>query len=273
MTALALLLLACEPHIVADLQTDDTGSVDDIGDGGVEADGDGGGADTGAEDFSEYDGATLVVVSPGSGDFYPLDEGVPFIAHLYAADGSELPADDLVTWSTSVDSSWSATGTDFVDDLPVGVHDISAVASLPNGDRLGWTVGDVRVQHQDAGTYVGDLMVDFSIEYKGVPYTATCIGAATLIVDAWGETAIGESSCTTSLLGYDLSSDYSFDFAIEDAQLEGEAILDLTWFESQFSATGTLGDGELHAEWADSFMGFLDFAGELELARISLDTE
>ncbi len=273
MIALALLLLACEPHIVADIPPDDTGSIDTTGDGGADPTTDGGAADTGEPDYSEYDGATLEILSPGSGDFYALDEGVPFLAHLLAADGSELPADDLLTWSTSVDSSWSATGSDFVDDLPVGVHDISAVADLPNGDRLGWTVGDVRVQHQDAGTYVGDLMVDFSIEYKGVPYTATCIGAATLVVDAWGETAVGDSSCTTSLLGYDLTSDYSFDFAIDADQLDGEAILDLTWFESQFSATGTLGDGDLQADWADTFMGFLDFAGSLDLTRISLDTE
>ncbi len=270
-----LLLLACEPRIAATTPVGD-GSVDDgaddggAGDGGI--DGDGGTEEQPEDDFSEYDGATLEVIEPLSGTLYPLDEGVPFHAVVYAADGSVLPFDDI-QWVSSIDTSWAGLGDDFVDDLDVGTHTITAVADLPNGDRLGWTVGGVRVQHRDAGTYVGDLMVDFTIEYDGVPYTTTCIGAATMVVDAWGETAIGDSACTTSLLGYDLDSTYEFDFFIEDEELDGEAILDLVWFESQFSAVGTLGDGELTATWEDNFLGFLDFAGELDLTRVSLDTE
>lgn len=271
MTALPLLLLACEPRIAVNEPLDDTGAIAD--DGGSEESEDGGSEEQQDEpDYSEYDGASLVVTLPLSGELYPLDQGVPFQAQVVAADGSVLPFEEI-TWSTSVDSGWEGVGTDFSDDLDVGTHTITAIADLPNGDTLGWTVGGVLVQHEDAGTYVGDLMVDFTIEYDGVPYTTTCIGAATMIVDAWGEQAVGDSACTTSLLGYDLDSTYAFDFAIEESDLQGDAILDLVWFESEFSAAGTLQDGELYASWADSFLGFLDFEGELDLTRVSLDCE
>lgn len=271
MTLLPLLLAACEPRIAVNEPLDDgtlseDGGADDATDGGAEEE------EEKEPDYSEYDGASLVVIQPLSGELYPLGDGVPFEAQVLDADGNVLPFDDIA-WSTSVDSSWQGVGDDFTDDLDVGTHTITAVAQLPNGNTLGWTVGGVLVQHEDAGTYVGDLMVDFTIEYDGVPYTTTCIGAATMIVDAWGELAVGESACVTSLLGYDLDSTYDFEFEIEDADLAGEAILDLVWFESQFEATGTLGGGELTATWADNFLGFLEFEGELDLTRVSLDCE
>ena len=279
MIALALLFAACAPRIAA-VFPDDSGASDGGTEDGGSADGgtqdggtdDGGTQDGGSgDDYSEYDGATLEIISPVSGGFYPLGEGVPFEARVLAADGSELDFDDI-DWVTSVDSSWAETGALFESELTVGTHTITAVAELPNGDRLGWTVAGILVQHPDAGTYVGDLSVDFTITYKKVPYTTTCIGAATMVVDAWGETALGDSACTTSLLGYDLDSVYAFELGIVDQEVEGDAILDLTWFESQFPATGSVGDGELTLTWADDLLGFVEFAGELNLTRISLET-
>lgn len=274
MLLVPLLALACAPRIAYTSPVDDTGgdggAADTTGDGGT-----GDGSDTGdtgtAPDYSEYDGATLQIVSPQSGEFYPLGEGVPFEAHVLAADGSELPFDGI-QWTTDIDSSWSGSGSRFTDDLTVGLHDISAVAALPNGDRLGWTVGGVLVQAEDAGTYVGDLSVDFTVDYNGTVVTTTCFGAATVIVDAWGQVATGDSSCNVSLLGYELNTTYQFDFDVADQQLDGQAILDLVLFQSQFDATGAVGDGALSADWTNNLLGYIDFTGQLDLSRISRDT-
>lgn len=284
-SALVLVLFtACAPQIAIsepyDDGSDDGGSGTTDGgttDGGITDGGttDGGTTDGGTTtepDYSEYDGATLQILSPESGEFYPLGDEVPFEAVVLAADGSELAFDDIV-WTTSVDSAWEGRGTDFQDELTVGTHTITATAALPNGDRLGWTVSGVLVQHEDAGTYVGDLSVDFTVDYKGTPITTTCFGAATIYVDAWGETALGDSACTVSLLGYDLDTTYDFEFEVADQELAGQAALDLVIFESQFDATGTLSDGELFATWEDNLLGYIDFLGELELSRISRDTE
>lgn len=268
MLVTALLLLACAPQIAVSEPYDD-GTLDEEG----TEQGDGGSETTGdtEPDYSEYDGATLEIISPVSGDFYPLGDDVEFEAVVYDAAGAELDFDDI-RWTTTVDSAWEGTGARFDDELDVGTHTISAVASLPNGDRLGWTVAGVLVQHEDAGTYVGDLSVDFTVDYEGTPLTTTCFGAATMYVDAYGETALGDSGCTVSLLGYDLDTTYDFEFEVADQEIEGQAALDLVLFESQFDASGTLQDGQLFATWEDSLLGYIDFLGELDLVRISRDT-
>ncbi|NOY27776.1 MAG: hypothetical protein GXP62_18080, partial [Oligoflexia bacterium] len=220
---------------------------------------------------SQYDGATLEIISPISGAFYPLNADIDFQAVVTAADGSDLDFND-VAWTSSIDSDWAGSGSAFQDQLTVGTHAITAVAALPNGDRLGWTVGGVLVQHEDAGTYVGDLAVDFTVDSNGTTVTTTCFGTATLVVDANGDTAVGDSGCTVSLLGYDLATTYAFDFDLKDQTLNGQAALDLIIFQSQFSATGTVQDGTLTASWDESLMGYIELAGELNLVRISRDT-
>ncbi|MCB9780119.1 MAG: hypothetical protein H6742_16250 [Alphaproteobacteria bacterium] len=269
MALLSVLLLACAPQIASSDPIDD-GSVDDTVDDDTATD-DGGDDTTEEPDYSEYDGAWLEVSSPESGHFYAMDDDVPFQARVIGADGNELPFDDIV-WTTDIDSGWGETGGDVDALLPVGFQAVTAIAQLPNGDRLGWTVGGILVQHEDAGTYVGDLAVDFTVDYSGTPLTTTCFGAATLYVDAYGETALGDSGCTVSLLGYDLDTTYDFDFTIEDQEVAGQAILDLVIFESQFEAIGELGGGELYATWENSLLGYIDFVGELDLTRISRDT-
>ncbi len=272
MFALALPLLSalgCTPTVALNKLADDTAT-----DGGGTSTGtDGGTTTTPTEpDWSAYDGATLQITSPVSGTFYPLGTDIRFTAELRAADGSSLPAVP-VTWTSTADGTWSGSDADFYDQLAVGNHTIYAVAELPNGDRLGWTVSGVLVQHEDAGTYVGDMSVDFVIEYNGSPVTTTCFGSATLYVDAWGEAATGASSCNLSLLGYDLATTYDFDFDVDEGAVEGSAALDLVLWESVFDATGTVGDGNLEMSWASSLLGFLDFEGELDLTRISRETE
>lgn len=153
-----------------------------------------------------YDGASLKILSPESGDFLPWGEVSSFEAELLDAEGQPLDFPELA-WSSDADGAWTPSGLSFDDDsLDVGEHAISATALLPNGDRLVYTVGGVLVQHPAAGIYSGTLSIDAAGEYDGQTYEVGCSGALTMTVDAYGETATGEASCLLSLFGYDLDT-------------------------------------------------------------------
>ncbi len=222
-----------------------------------------------------WDGARLEILSPASGDFLPLGEAAMFAAQVTDPDGEPLDQDDI-TWSCDLDADWSGEGAEFDDDtLDIGTYAFTAETVLPSGDRLATTIGGVRVQHENAGTYAGLMMVDMITTYDKVDYTATCLGAATLVVDAAGEIAEGDSACTLSLMGYDIESDYLFDFELAEEEVGGEALIDF-WsiYELPFEVSGEVGDGLLVADWADTIWIGLDIelVGDLELERITRET-
>ena len=248
------ILLACQNYAVTS-----------IGDG----DADTGDIDDSIEDFSEWDGAWMEVLTPQSGDFIALDDEADFEAVVYFADGTESGF-DTIQWTSDVDDGWKLIGDVLVDSsLEVGDHAITALAELPNGDRLVYTMGGILVQHEDAGTYVGNVQVDVTLSYDGADYSAGCTGAVTLIVDAYGETADGDSTCTLSLLGYDQDTSYGFVMEVDEGDVSGAAAVDLSLFEYEFTLAGAVGDGELSATWEDDVFGYVGLAGELSATRIS----
>jgi hypothetical protein len=229
--------------------------------------------DTGEEeeDWSAWEGAELVVHSPESGALIWLGEEAEFEAEIIAVDGSSLDWEEVL-WSTDLDENWDAQGLEFENDaLIAGLHDLRVETTLPTGDHLVWVVGGVRVQHEHAGTYVGNMLVDATTEYDGSELTTTCIGAAILIVDAEGSAATGDSNCLISLLGYDIEANYDFDMSLDGDDLEGTAALDLTFSSMDFEALGEVEDGTMTASWADSLYGTVEMAGTLELERISYE--
>lgn len=262
------LLAACGPKFtVAEGGTGEVGAED-----GASGEGDTGAIDSAEPDTSMWDNATLVVTSPASGDFLPLGQTTTFEAHIIGADGVEMDFDEIA-WKSDVDTAWGLTGAQVEDGtLGVGTHTITATAVLPNGDRLTYALGGILVQHEDAGTYVGDLMVDLTATYNGTDYTATCIGAATVVIDAYGETGLGSSSCTVSLFGYDIAANHDFNFEIADGAVGGEAAVDLFFTSYAFDAVGAVGDGELTADWAQE-SDFFDIVGDLAVTRITRDVE
>lgn len=217
--------------------------------------------------------ARLIVTSPASGDFLPLGEAAHFQASVVDGDGDPLPFDEI-TWSSDVDAAWDLSG-ESVDDasLSVGTHAITAEARLPNGDRLANTVGGILVQAEDAGIYTGDVMVDLTVEYGGTPYTVSCIGSTTIIVDPYGELAEGDSSCTVALFGYDTEAAQIIELEVSAGALSGDVDLDLSFLSYGFDAAGTIGDGELEASWTDDVYGYAEVAGSLAATRVSRDTE
>lgn len=271
--SLSALSLGCQPSKVE--IGDGTTTEDPVDTSSGEQPGDT--ADTGTPEEEEqvdpvWDTATLVILSPASGDFLPWGESADFEAEVRAEDGSVLDFDEI-TWASDADSAWGPTGASFSDDsLDVGLHNLTAEARLPNGDRLASSVGGVRVQAEDAGTYVGNVIVDIGIEYSGTTYTLSCIGSTTIIVDVYGEAATGASSCVVSLNGYDLDANQDFDLVVDSGDVEGEANLDLTLFTYGFDVSGDIGDGELSATWSDDVYGYAAVEGELTATRVSRDT-
>jgi len=247
---------------------DDVASGDDL----TVSSGDNGDGTTGTteEDPGDWTGASLVVESPVAGEVLPYGEDSTFTAVVLDASGSPTDFSDLV-WTTNA-SSWSETGADFESDgLDVGTQAISVEAVLPDGTVLRNSVGGVRVQHPDTGTYVGNLAVDISGEYNDFPITAACIGAAVVTVDVYGETAVGDSTCIVSLLGYSTEALHVFDFEVDGSNVAGQVSLDLSFFQIDFDVEGDLGDSAIQADWATDYGGFLAVEGEMLLERVTTE--
>lgn len=222
------------------------------------------------EEIEDWTGSTLIVDSPVSGEVLPYGEDSDFVASVLDASGNETDFDDLV-WTTNA-SDWSETGADFASDgLDIGTQAISVEATLPDGTLLRNTVGGVRVQHPDTGTYVGNLAVDISGEFNDFPITAACIGAAIVEVDLYGETATGDSTCIVSLLGFTVDALHVFDFAVDGDEVYGNVSLDLSFFQLEFEVAGALSDGVVSAQWATDYAGLVDVAGAMELERLTTE--
>lgn len=255
---LLMLFAACTPDY--GVKGSDSGTVD---------------TDTGdtEEDLSVYEGATLQIQAPAAGAYLPLGEPATFAAAVLDADGNEL-SDIEVVWTSDIDTAWGATSATFEDDtLEVGTHTLTARASLPNGAVVSDRAGAILVQHEDAGTYVGNMILDVAGEFQGTPLTASCIGAAIVVVDATGEIADGGSDCIISLFGFEQSASVVFEFGVDDGDVEGESAVDLSFIQYGFETTGDVGDGTLSAVWSDNVFGFADIAGSMELERVTRDVE
>ncbi len=252
------LLFACKSEGDLTVQPHDTGLDADTGD--LE--------DTGLPP-EVYDEAFLRILSPASASYLPLGEPAHFEAEVFDQDGEPLPFDEVV-WTSSADSYWSGQGVDFWDgDLDVGVHDLTAVARLPNDDRVAHTVGGVLVQSPWAGTYVG-LFVS-TVTYESVP--VPCNGVATLVVEPYGARATGDATCVASLMGYEMEFNYAFELDNVEGQLSGRAAADIMgMFEYDFEASGTLDAQEMTFAFGDDVFGMLQLKAEVRTDRISDDS-
>jgi hypothetical protein len=223
-----------------------------------------------SDDPGDWTGASLVVESPASGQVLPYNEASTFAAAVLDAAGTETSFEDLV-WTTNA-SDWSESGSEFESDgLDVGTQAITVEAILPDGTVLRSSVGGIQVQHPDTGTYVGNLAVDLSGEFEGFPISAACIGAAIIEVDRYGETAVGDSTCIVSLLGFSTEALHVFDFAVSDSTVEGNVALDLSFFQLDFEVVGDLESERLTAEWNTDYGGFLLVDGTMDLERVTTE--
>lgn len=246
----ALALVACKPAEIS------TGEDSAVGPGPDE------------ELDALWDGATISILIPASGDFLPYGEEADFEAVVYDAAGNPTDFADIV-WSSDLDDAWAPAGAVFADDtLEVGTHAITAEALLPNGDRLAYTIGGVLVQSIYAGTYTGTVTMNVTYD----TYQVGCSGATTLVIDPYGETVEGSSSCLISLQGYELDLALNIDGENDESgKVSGDAAIDIFGYSFDMPLDGDVSeDGELTATFEST--EYLELDGEVDAVRISRDT-
>jgi len=238
---------------------------------------DSGGVDTGTmtttttEDFSDWEGAVLEIVSPTANEFIPLGEDYEFEFAMWSAEGEPLDPSELddVIWSSSADATWSGFGPEFDDDdLGVGTHTIKASATLPTGQNVFDAVGGVLVQHENAGTYAG--LVTTSTEAD--EFQVSCAGGAVMVVDAYGEGSYGEATCYLGFQGQEIELVYQFNLEFEENEAGGSVEIMIGSWGIPFDYTGNINDGSVTGEWGGTVSGLADIVGSLDVERISRDT-
>lgn len=236
------------------------------GEGGIVNIGD---SDSDAEPQVDYANAVLRILTPTSGAFLALEEPHRFTAEVVDEAGAPLDFTD-VTWTSSAQPAWAPIGLNITDKpLDVGLHDVTAQAALPNGDRLAYTIGGVRVQSWYAGTYAGLFNAD--VVTNGI--AVVCGGAALIYVDVRGEKATGTAECTVGFNGIDIPVAFVFDLDNDAGDLSGVANVDFGFFEVPLDATGSLDRvaGTAEITFGGDVYGFATIDGTVDADRVSLD--
>ena len=228
------------------------------------------GGDTPADLFPEFNGATLEVLSPVSGDIYLRDEGLPFEARVLGADGNVLDFEDIV-WTTDQEPDTQIfVGTEGAEFVAWGIHQVRATADLPNGDRLVFAAGGVRVQGKHTGVYAGNLNITLDAEFQGTPISGSCNGGLDFVVDMSGTILDGGGQCTVDLLvlgQFDVA--YNLDASVFEDDAEGDIGVDVGFFEIPLSWDGEFEEEDrLLADFAGGAFLF-DMTGEIDAHRVS----
>ena len=225
------------------------------------------------EDFTMYEDAVIRIVRPASGDFVAYGEPYEFEAVITNPDGEELEVDGI-KWKSDEDEAWTVTGLTVEDDsIDVGTHTITAEVVMPDGARVAHTIGGVLVQHEAAGTYIGDMVLSLDASFGETPVGASCVGAAVVVIDTYGETVDGSSECTLDLLGYaSFDVAHGFEYDLDDNELEGSALVAIPFLgELPFSSEGTLDDETITTVWEGGFGETFQIDGVLEVTRLTRD--
>jgi hypothetical protein len=135
-----------------------------------------------------------------------LDDGIPLQGYVRAKDGTRLPVEDLA-WSVG---RQNLVGTDQTFKSIAGIYDVVVGVRLPNGDRLGTTIGGVRLQSPYTGVWAGAVTVNAAGEYQGQALQANCIGPFDFEVGMAGRVLEGSGGCSLALVVID-PIDLSFD--------------------------------------------------------------
>lgn len=221
----------------------------------------------------EFDGATLVIHEPASADILYVEDGQHVEAEILNAAGEVMDWDGIV-WTTSQDEEPFHTGNIGDVELDAGIHDITATALLPNGDRLQWTLGGVRVQGRHTGVYAGSMNLTLAGEFQGTPISAACVGALDFVVPMSGDTMEGGGGCTLALpiVGtFDVSYGVAGD--IDDPDVTGTVALDLGFLDYPLDWEGGFDDdGVLGAEYGGTlnlFVTEVQMDGVIDAHRVT----
>lgn len=204
-------------------------------------------------------GVRIEVFEPRSPSIHYMGDTVPLLAEV--RDAADLPFEyDEIVWQAEGYGPTLLVGADGEVELPPGAYDITATATLANGDRLAATVGGVRVQTPWTGTYSGATTMVLSAMFQGIPVSPQCIGDLTLRVDYDGEgVEIGGGSCSINAIL--LTFDASYEIEGEFSNGVGSGTID-------YDLGGLF---NLSFDWTGAFVeeGFLGtFAGDVALPLV-----
>lgn len=223
--------------------------------------------------YPEFIGATLVVHEPAPAEVLIVEDGQRVEGEVLDASGEPLDWDGIV-WTTSEADEPFHTGNSGDVELDSGIHDITATAELPNGDRLQWTLGGVRVQGRQTGVYAGSMNLTLAGEFQGTPISAACVGALDFVVPMSGDTMEGGGGCTLALpiVGtFDVT--YAVAGDIDDPDVVGTVALDLGFLDYPLDWEGGFEDeGVLGAEYGGTlnlFVTEVQMDGVIDAHRVT----
>ena len=219
-------------------------------------------------DSGEYAGATLLVHSPLSASVIEIGQPMELKAEIISSEGEVLPF-ETIEWTSNLQEAGIFTGNQGEVYLDIGQHDITASAYLPNGDRLDWTNGGVRVQSPNTGIYAGSVTISVSGEFQDTPLTASCTGAVDFIVDMAGDVMGGSGSCTIELVvmdGFEVSYDVLGD--INGNEVTGNVQVSTGLFPIPVAWEGQFDDGNLTGGFNGDLMVF-EFEGLVQARRVT----
>ena len=219
-------------------------------------------------DLDQYAGATLLVHSPLSASVFEIGEPMELKAEIVSAEGETL-AFDTIEWTSNLQEAGIFTGKEGEVYLDIGKHDITASAYLPNGDRLDWTNGGVRVQSPNTGIYAGSVTISVSGDFQDTPLTASCTGAVDFVVDMAGDVMGGSGSCMIELVvmdGFEVSYDVLGDINGDD--VTGNVQVSTGLFPIPVAWEGQFDDGNLTGDFDGDLLVF-QFEGLVQARRVT----
>ncbi len=246
------------------------------------ADEDDDGASTTSDVEGGFDFARLDVVEPRSASVFAIGSMIHLLAEVRDPDGLLLEVEDV---------AWVAEGIEpaLLDDLEgdielgPGVYDLSAIARLPNGDRLEHTVGDIRVQAPWTGEYTGEVSMTIEVSFQGIPLAPRCQGPLEIRVGLDGQTFDAEGGgCTINVAVISLDATYEIVGEIDDAGIVTGTI-DFVFqspagpFEIPIEWTGAFADEAFGAGLDDSvnipLLGTADLSGSLRANLVNANID
>ncbi|MCH9681454.1 MAG: hypothetical protein K0V04_08480 [Deltaproteobacteria bacterium] len=209
-----------------------------------------------------YEFAQLEVLEPSSASVFPIGSAIHLLAEVRDPSGSVLPVDDVAWVADDSDVELLAALEGDVE-LPPGVYDLSAIARLPNGDRLQHTVGGIRVQAPWTGEYEGDVLMTIAVEFQGIPLAPRCDGPLSIRVGLDGQDFEAEpGGCTLDVAITTLEATYVITGSIDDAGIVTGSI--------DFSFQAPTGPFEIPVEWTGAFADGAFGAGLSDTVSIPL---
>lgn len=219
-------------------------------------------------DSAQYAGATLVVHSPSSASVFEIGQPMELNAEIISAEGEVLPI-EAIHWTSHLADAGIFEGTQGEVFLDIGKHDITASVDLPNGDRLDWTNGGVRVQSPNTGIYAGSVTISVSGEFQETPLTASCTGAIDFVVDMAGDVMGGSGSCMIELVvmdGFEVSYDVLGN--IDGDDVSGNVQVSTGFFPIPVAWEGQFDDGNLLGGFDGDLMVF-QFEGLVQARKVT----